>query len=247
MRVIPAIDIKDGRCVRLFKGRFDEVTEYPIRPADLAARYQAAGVRWIHCVDLDGARRGMPQNLALIGEIVSALTGGVQVGGGVRDEHAIAQLLDVGVDRVVVGSVAVQAPDHACRWIERLGPGRLVLALDVKLDEADGTPRLVYRGWTRESGTTLWDALERFAAAGLCHVLCTDVSRDGAMTGPAVDLYAECVRRFPGIAFQASGGVRHADDLKALSATGVAGAIVGKALLDGRIEDEELEPYLRSA
>ena len=247
MRVIPAIDIKDGRCVRLLKGRFDEVTEYPVTPVELAGRYQAAGARWIHCVDLDGARGEVPVNLKHIGEIVAAVTGIVQAGGGVRDERAIVRLLDVGVDWVVIGSVAVEKPARACRWIETIGSGRLVLALDVKLDETDGTPYVVYRGWTQESRTTLWEALERFADSGLRHVLCTDVSRDGAMTGPALDLYEECVERHPRIAFQASGGVRHAEDLKALSATGVAGAIVGKALLDGCIEDEELEPYLRSA
>jgi len=245
--VIPAIDIKDGRCVRLFQGRFDEVTEYPVRPAELAAQYSRLGARWIHCVDLDGARSGRSGNLDLIFDSASAVRCGIQVGGGVRNESAIARILDAGVDRVVVGSVAVERPDEASRWLRDIGREQIVLALDVKLDGGDGMPMLVARGWTAGSDTSLWDALDRFAVAGLRHVLCTDVGRDGAMTGPAVDLYAECVQRYPEIDFQASGGVRHVADLEALRQTGVAAAIVGKALLDGRISEEELRTFLRSA
>jgi len=247
MKVIPAIDIKDGRCVRLYKGRFDEVTEYPVQPAELAARYSELGARWIHCVDLDGARTGRSGNLDLVIETASAVSCGLQAGGGVRDEATIARFLDIGVDRVVVGSAAVERPQETVGWLRDVGPQRIVLALDVSMDGADTTPMLVARGWTAGSDTSLWQALDRFAGAGLCHVLCTDVGRDGAMTGPALDLYAECVRRYPDIAFQASGGVRDVADLEALATTGVSAAIVGKALLDGRISDEELGSFLQSA
>lgn len=247
MKVIPAIDIKDGVCVRLHQGRFDQVTEYSMRPPDLAARYSDLGARWVHCVDLDGARTGRAGNMDLLIETASAVSGGLQAGGGVRSTDAIARFLDAGVDRVVVGSVAVERPDEAVSWLDQTGPERIVLALDVRLDGGDGTPMLVTRGWTAGSDTSLWEALDRFAGAGLRHVLCTDVSRDGAMTGPAVDLYAECVERYPGIAFQASGGVRNASDLEALRGTGVAAAIVGKALLEGHISDQELASFLRNA
>ncbi len=247
MKVIPAIDIKDGRCVRLFKGRFDDVTEYAVQPAELATRYSDLGARWIHCVDLDGARTGRVGNLNLVIETASAISCGLQAGGGVRHDAAIARFLDVGVDRVVVGSVAVERPDDARRWLEQVGAERIVLALDVRIDGADATPMLVTRGWTEGSSTSLWEALDRFAGAGLKHVLCTDIGRDGAMTGPAVELYAECVGRYPAIQFQASGGVRDAGDLSALAETGVSAAIVGKALLDGRISDEELVTFLQSA
>ncbi len=247
MQVIPAIDIKDGRCVRLFKGRFDEVTEYPVQPAELAIRYSDLGARWIHCVDLDGARTGRSGNMNLVIETASAVNCGLQAGGGVRDEATIARFLDVGVDRVVVGSVAVEHPNETIRWLRAMGGERIVLALDVRVDGTHGNPMLVARGWTADSDTSLWEALDRFTGAGLRHVLCTDVGRDGAMTGPAVDLYSECVGRYPGIAFQASGGVRDAGDLEALAETGVNAAIVGKALLDGRISDEELGKFLRNA
>lgn len=246
MRVIPAIDIKDGRCVRLFKGRFDQVTEYAVDPAELAGRYRRLGARWIHCVDLDGARLGRPGNPDQIAAIAAAVGGGVQVGGGIRDADGIARLLDLGVDRVVIGSVAVERPEDTIAWLRDVGSDRLVLALDVTIDSAGGDPMLVTRGWTRSSTTSLWSALDRFAAEGLRHVLCTDVGRDGAMTGPAIDLYAECVRRYPEIALQASGGVRDAGDLALLADTGAAAAIVGKALLDGRITDEELQTFLQN-
>lgn len=247
MQVIPAIDIKDGRCVRLFKGRFDRVTEYPVPPAELATRYSDLGAQWIHCVDLDGARTGRTGNVNLLAQTASAVSCGLQAGGGVRDEHTIARYLDAGVDRIVVGSVAVEQPDTARRWLREIGRECIVLALDVRMDADDGTPMLVTRGWTAGSDTSLWEALDQLEDTDLTHVLCTDVSRDGAMSGPAVDLYADCVRRYPGIAFQASGGVRNLADLQALAETGVAAAIVGKALLDGRISDEELGPFLQSA
>lgn len=246
MRVIPAIDIKDGRCVRLFKGKFDQVTEYAVDPAELAGRYQELGAEWIHCVDLDGARQGTPGNLQQIGRIADRLDAGIQVGGGIRDEAAIQRLLDLGADRVVIGSVAVEKPDEALTWLREMGPEQIVFALDVTMDGEDEAPMLVSRGWAETTRTSLWEALDRFGAAGLRHVLCTDIGRDGAMTGPAVDLYAACARRYPEVAFQASGGVRHAADLAALADTGAASAIVGKALLDGRISDEEIKPFLRN-
>lgn len=243
MRVIPAIDLKGGRCVRLLKGDFERVTEYEVTPLDLASRYAALGADWIHCVDLDGARDGGAGNLHLLGALAEALPGRIQAGGGIRALDQARGLLALGAGRVVAGSVAAEDPGAACEWLAALGPERLVLALDVAWPEGS-EPVLRSRGWTRDTGRVLWDALARYAAAGLAHVLCTEVSRDGAMTGPALALYERCVRRFPGIAFQASGGVRDAADLGALAATGVASAIVGRALLEGRITDEELQPFL---
>ena len=245
MELIPAIDLKDGGCVRLFKGRFDAVTEYPADPVALALRYAGLGARWVHCVDLDGARDGAAGNLDLIRRMAAELPGGLQVGGGIRDRAAAQQLLDAGVGRVVIGSLAAEDPPAVIQWLAELGPEKLVLALDVNC-EAD-QPMLVSRGWTERSELSLWQALERYGAAGARHVLCTDVSRDGAFTGPATDLYTECAERFPAMCFQASGGVRDAADLEALAATGASGAIVGRALLEGRISEQELQPFLRSA
>jgi phosphoribosylformimino-5-aminoimidazole carboxamide ribotide isomerase len=245
MELIPAIDLKDGGCVRLFQGRFDAVTEYPADPVALALRYAGLGARWVHCVDLDGARDGAAGNLETIRRISAELPGRLQVGGGIRDRAAAQRLLDAGVGRVVIGSVAAEDPPAVIRWLGELGPERLVLALDVSC-EAD-EPMLVSRGWTERSEFTLWQALDRYGAAGARHVLCTDVSRDGAFTGPAVDLYRECAARFPSMCFQASGGVRHVADLESLAASGAGAAIVGRALLEGRISEQELQPFLRSA
>lgn len=245
MELIPAIDLKDGGCVRLFQGRFDEVTEYPADPVSLALRYAGIGARWVHCVDLDGARDGAAGNLETIRRMAAELPGGLQVGGGIRDRAAAQTLLDAGVGRVVIGSVAAEDPPAVIEWLAELGPERLVLALDVNCEA--GEPMLVSRGWTEQSELSLWRALERYGEAGARHVLCTDVSRDGAFTGPATDLYRACAQRFPDMCFQASGGVRDAADLEALAVTGASAAIVGRALLEGRISEQELEPFLRSA
>lgn len=244
MRLIPAIDIRDGRCVRLLKGRFDEETRYGIDPVDLARRYRELGAEWLHVVDLDGAAFGAPRNLPLV-EAMRAEDFRVQLGGGIRDRASLELALDV-ADRAVVGSLALSEPDLVAGWLEELGPDRLVLGFDVRIDAA-GVPFVATHGWTRTTGTTLSDAVARFAAAGLRHVLCTDVDRDGALTGPNLDLYRDSAARWPDVAFQASGGVRGAADLEALAATGVAAAIAGKALLEGRLTQEEIRRFSRNA
>jgi phosphoribosylformimino-5-aminoimidazole carboxamide ribotide isomerase len=246
MNVIPAIDIQAGGTVRLLQGRFDYVTRYDTDPETLAARYAGWGAAWIHCVDLDGARRATHANRAVIDRIARRFPGRLQVGGGVGDTEAVRGLLAAGVGRVVVGSAAVEAPELTRAWLDDFGPDRIVLALDVTGVDGSAAPRIVYRGWEETSPTTLWEALESFSAAGLRHVLCTDIARDGAMRGPAERLYRDCVARFPQIAFQASGGVRNRADLEALQQTGVAAAIIGRALLEGAITDAEVAPFLRN-
>lgn len=246
MQVIPAIDLKDGRCVRLFKGRFDQVTEYADEPADLAARYAGLGAAWVHCVDLDGARDGRAGNREVLRRIARVSPGRIQAGGGVRDQRDVAALLSVGVGRVVLGSAAVEQRAVFGDWISRFGAERIVLALDVVCEGA-ADPVVVTHGWTQHSELTLWQALDAFCAAGVRHILCTDVGRDGAFTGPAVDLYRQCVQRYPQLVLQASGGVRSRTDLDELAQCGVDAAIVGRALLEGRIREQELEPFLPSA
>jgi phosphoribosylformimino-5-aminoimidazole carboxamide ribotide isomerase len=245
MKLIPAIDLRDGRCVRLYKGDFEQETRYAVDPVELAAEYRALGAEWLHVVDLDGAKRGAPVNLPLIERMRAAAGIDVQYGGGIRDAASLDQALRV-VTRAVIGSLAVTDPATVAGWFEKHGPERLVLALDVRLDES-GTPMIATHGWTRASTLTLAAAIERYAAAGLRHVLCTDIDRDGALTGPNVDLYRDCAARWPGIAFQASGGVRNATDLAALAAAGAAAAVSGKALLEGRLTPEEMRPFLRGA
>ncbi|HEX7080279.1 MAG TPA: HisA/HisF-related TIM barrel protein [Gammaproteobacteria bacterium] len=240
MRLIPAIDIRGGRCVRLLQGDFEKETRYDADPIALAARYRALGAEWLHVVDLDGAAAGAPANLPLV-RSMRAEGLQVQLGGGIRDRAALERALE-SADRVVLGSLAVVEPERVADWLEAFGAERLTLGFDVRIDGA-GTPFVTTHGWRRTSELTLSDAVERFAPHGLRHVLCTDVARDGMLGGPNVDLYAECVRRWPALALQASGGIRDAADLAALAATGVAAAISGKALLEGRLSVAEIAAY----
>lgn len=246
MELIPAIDLKEGRCVRLFQGDFAAETVYAEDPEVILDRYVSLGATRIHVVDLDGARDGALANRAAILKLASRKGLSLQVGGGLRTFDRVRHLLDAGIDRAVIGSVAVTTPAVVNRWFDTLGPDRLVLAFDIRMDSTD-TPRLTTHGWVEQSETSLWSAVESFLPAGLRHVLCTDIARDGALTGPNTDLYREAVKRFPQIKWQASGGVASAADLHALRACGVAAAISGKALLENRISLEELKPFLPNA
>jgi phosphoribosylformimino-5-aminoimidazole carboxamide ribotide isomerase len=246
MRLIPAIDLKGGRCVRLLHGDFEAETRYPAQPAELLSKYREFGADWLHLVDLDGARDGELGNLSIIEQLAARDQLKLQVGGGLRSCAALAHMLDRGAARVVVGSAAVSQSEQVQEWLKHFGSERLVLAFDVRVD-AGGTPRVATHGWQRQSDLSLWDAVNRFAAGTLKHVLCTDVARDGALNGPNVELYAKAVERHPQIEWQASGGVRDAHDLHALARAGASAAISGKALLEELIPREELQPFLPNA
>ena len=246
MRIIPAIDLQAGKCVRLLKGDFDKITEYSAYPAEIAKQFSQLRVADLHIVDLDGARLGAQQNREGIEAILSETTLAVQLGGGIRERDNVSGWLDVGVSRCVVGSLAVTAPEVVRQWLREFGGDRIVLALDVNLDE-NGTPMLTTHGWTQHSDTSLWSAIDEYLQCGLQHVLCTDVSRDGALSGPNTALYSEVLNRYPGLQLQASGGVRDIGDLDALRAAGVPAAITGRALLDGRISNEEVASFRRNA
>ena len=246
MRLIPALDLKAGHCVRLLRGDFDTETRYAADPPALLARYREFGADWLHVVDLDGARDGSIGNRAIIADLAAKKGVKIQVGGGMRNTYAVAQMLELGVDRVVVGSAAVVRADQVRTWLKHFGPEQIALAFDVRLDAA-GTPCVATHGWRRQSTLSLWDAVAGFANDELLHVLCTDVSRDGTLSGCNLELYAEAVRRFPRIAWQASGGIRDARDLHALAECGVTAAISGKALLEELIPIEELRPFLPNA
>jgi len=246
VQLIPSIDLRDGHCVRLLQGEFAAETRYPVAPEELCLSYAELGAGWLHVVDLDGARDGAPAHLALVAALARLGRLRLQVGGGLRERATVEQTLAAGAARVVIGSLAVTDPDLVASWLRRLGPEAIVLALDVRLDAA-GEPRVATHGWREQSRLSLWDAVARFRGAGLRHVLCTDVGRDGALGGPNCALYVDAVRRFPDIHWQASGGVRDACDLWALADGGVAAAISGRALLEGRFRAEELKPFLPAA
>lgn len=246
MLLIPSIDLRGGRCVRLHQGNFDAETRYESSPEELLERYAACGARWLHVVDLDGARDGALVHRDTILALAARRLLLLQAGGGVRSEAIVEDLLDHGIARVVVGSAAIEQPTEVRQWLRRFGPGRVCLALDVAID-GGGTPRVRTRGWVRGSSVSLWDAVADYAAHGLQHVLCTDVARDGALAGPNLALYAEAQRRFPGIAWQASGGVRDGADLAALAQLGTSAAVSGRALLEHRLSPTELAPFFPAA
>jgi phosphoribosylformimino-5-aminoimidazole carboxamide ribotide isomerase len=237
VEIIPAIDLRAGGVVRLAQGDYARETRYPVEPVALARDYAAAGARWLHVVDLDGARAGALENLHTI-EALAGTPLHVQSGGGVRDEDGVRRLFDAGVARVVVGSVAVRDPENVEKWIARHGPERICVALDGRVDE-DGRWTLPVKGWTESSEARLDELALRYARAGARHLLCTDIARDGMLSGPNLDLYAHLLQIVPGIAIQASGGVRNADDLRALRAAGAAAAILGRSLLEGRLTVDE--------
>ncbi len=246
MRLIPAIDLKDGKCVRLWQGDFDKTTEYSSDPAAVAIRFAQLKASELHIVDLDGARYGQQFNKGIVAEIAAQSEMTVQLGGGIRDSETVAAWLDSGVTRCVVGSLAVTEPDIVKSWLSRFGGEHIVLALDVKLDPS-GEPIVTTHGWTRSSNLTLFECIEDFLNAGLVHVLCTDVSRDGAMTGPNFSLYERLVTAYPSLALQASGGIRDIADLEELRRIGIPAAISGRALLDGKITAAEIETFLLNA
>ncbi|MEM9208165.1 MAG: 1-(5-phosphoribosyl)-5-[(5-phosphoribosylamino)methylideneamino] imidazole-4-carboxamide isomerase [Pseudomonadota bacterium] len=249
MNVIPAIDLRGGRCVRLLRGEFDQETEYHNDPAAIAAlaqTYGSLGVEHLHLVDLDGARGDGQVNRGLVTTLTQAAPLRVQLGGGIREQSTLESWFDAGVDRCVIGSLAISDQSLVAGWLRSLGPERIVLALDVRIGD-EGTPWITTHGWQKTSDTSLWDCIGDYVPVGLRHVLCTDVSRDGAMSGPNVDLYREIVRRFPDISLQASGGVRNRSDLEALRETGAVAAITGRALLDGSLTRTEVAAFQRDA
>lgn len=239
MIVIPAIDLREGRCVRLLQGDFARETVWRDDPLELAREYRRAGFDRLHVVDLDGAREGLQRNEAIVRALVDEAGAVIQLGGGIRTHAGVERWLAAGVTRCVVGSLAVDDPDVVAGWLEEFGPERIVVALDVRCPE-NGDPVPATHGWQRASTVTLWQCLDRYLASGLVHVLCTDVGRDGTLGGPNLALYGEFRRRYPGLALQASGGVRDHADLEALEALGCAAAITGRALLEGTIDLREV-------
>lgn len=246
MNVIPAIDVKDGKCVRLFQGDFEQTTEYSDDPVAVARTFEDFRASTLHVVDLDGARSGTQVNRETISRIVAETSMAVQVGGGIRDLDTLGTWLDAGIQRCVIGSLAITEPDSVKSWMVRFGGDRIVLALDVNIDDG-GIPLVTTHGWTTSSTTSIFECIEDYLDLGLKHVLCTDVSRDGAMAGPNVELYRQINQRFPGLGLQASGGVRHIEDLEVLRDNGIPAAITGRALLDGKISPVEMNTFLQSA
>ncbi len=231
----PAIDVRHGRIVRLAQGDYAQETRYGDDPLALARAYAEQGARWLHLVDLDAARAGGYTLLELVRGIVETTGLRVQTGGGVRSRDDVQRILDAGASRVVVGSLAVREAEMGAGWIGEFGPGRITVALDTRQDR-EGVWRLPVHGWTDTTAGTLQEMARRYAGQGLVHLLCTDITRDGMMTGPNLALYRLLAGEVPGLALQASGGVRDLADVVAARAQGCAGIVLGRSLLEGRLQ-----------
>ncbi|MFL9582099.1 1-(5-phosphoribosyl)-5-[(5-phosphoribosylamino)methylideneamino]imidazole-4-carboxamide isomerase [Stenotrophomonas sp. AB1(2024)] len=236
--VYPALDIREGRVVRLLQGDYAQQTTYGDDPLPRARAFAAAGATWMHLVDLDAARAGGYTLAPLLSAIANESGLNVQTGGGIRRRDDVARLLDAGAARVVVGSVSVREPDTVIDWLREFGAERLTIALDAR-QANDGRWLLPVHGWTETADVTLDVLAQRYAQAGMRHLLCTDIARDGMLSGPNIDLYRHLSALLPGVAVQASGGVRSAADVAEARAVGCGGAILGKALLEGRMTLQE--------
>jgi phosphoribosylformimino-5-aminoimidazole carboxamide ribotide isomerase len=236
--VYPALDIREGRVVRLLQGDYAQQTTYGDDPLPRAKAFAAAGASWMHLVDLDAARAGGYTLAPLLSAIASESSLKVQTGGGIRRRDDVARLLDAGAARVVVGSVSVREPETVIGWLQAFGADRLTIALDARQAD-DGRWLLPVHGWTETADVTLDELAQRYAQAGMRHLLCTDIARDGMLSGPNIGLYRHLSNLLPGVAVQASGGVRSAADVADAKAVGCGGAILGKALLEGRMTLQE--------
>jgi len=229
----PAIDVREGRVVRLAQGDYARETRYGGEPLDVARGYADEGATWLHLVDLDAARTGGYGLLPLLRSLWTDGRLRVQTGGGVRGRDDVVRLLEAGASRVVVGSLAVREPDLVLAWIEEFGAERITVALDARRDAA-GTWRLPVHGWTETGSQTLDGLAQRYMQGGLRHLLSTDIARDGMLSGPSLALYAHLRAIVPGLQVQASGGVSSLEDVAAARDAGCAGVVLGRALLEGR-------------
>lgn len=238
MNIIPAIDLKNGHCVRLKKGHFEDIAYYDVKPEKVAKAYERDGASWLHLVDLDGAQSGTISQRQIINRIVQTTNLNVQVGGGIQSPEIVETLLNQGASRVVIGSLAVYDRTLTSQMLKQFSPDRIVLALDVHVSE-NGVPMVVTHGWQTISEVSLEELIHDYQSEGLKHVLCTDISFDGMLTGPNNALYQWLLNQYPTIRFYASGGVASLNDIALLKASGVSDVIIGKALYENRFSLRE--------
>ncbi|MCB0309862.1 MAG: 1-(5-phosphoribosyl)-5-[(5-phosphoribosylamino)methylideneamino] imidazole-4-carboxamide isomerase [Bdellovibrionales bacterium] len=233
--IIPAIDLMDGRCVRLRQGDFRSVTYYEVEALDLAVRLMQHGFRRLHLVDLDGARLGAPRHLHLLKAIAEATNLQIDLSGGVRSGQHALMALECGAQFVGVGSLALENPELVVKWLEIFGPEKLIICADVR------GRSLAQAAWEKKSDEELHTFLTKWVGAGATQFMCTAIERDGSLSGPDIELYREILLTFPGINLIASGGVRSDSDVKALERLGLKGVVVGKALYQGSIAEFRAE------
>ena len=237
MEIIPAMDLIDGKCVRLTQGDFGRQTVYSSDPVDIARRFEQSGLTRLHMVDLDGARTGSPANLSVLEKVAAATGLVIDFGGGIMSDADAKMVFDCGAAMINVGGVAVKDAPTLVRWLREFGSDRILLAADVR------ERKVVVSGWQESTGIELLAFLSEWSKLGLKQAFVTDVACDGALNGPAVDLYDEISRALPGLTLIASGGVGSVEDLYRLRTVGCSGAIVGKSIYEGRITPEELNQF----
>jgi phosphoribosylformimino-5-aminoimidazole carboxamide ribotide isomerase len=237
MKIIAAIDIMDGKCVRLTQGNFGSKKVYDEDPVDMAQRFEDANLEYIHIVDLDGAQQGAVTNWQILEDIRANTALRIDFGGGVKTTEDVEELLELNIDRINVGSVAVKEPEKFTDWIRQFGSDNFILSTDVKGNE------IKVNGWQDRTGVTIYDLIDQYQPTGIEHITCTDISADGTLAGPNFALYKELMSRFPKLKFTASGGVSSMEDLEKLKDIGVYGVIIGKAIYEGRLTLEELAAF----
>lgn len=239
--IIPATDLIGGECVRLTQGDYTSRRTYFRDPLEAALRFEEAGIRRLHMVDLDGAKASEPRNLKVLERVATRTSLEVQYGGGIKSRAALGSVFDAGARRAICGSVAVRQPELFAEWLAEFGPERLILGADLR----DG--KVAIQGWLEESALTGAELIGDFAARGLTQAICTDISRDGMLCGPSMALYTALQRQFPAVEITVSGGISSMDDLRELDRQGLRSVIVGKALYEGRITLKEIEQCLQNA
>jgi len=234
MQIIPAIDIIDGKCVRLTQGDYSQKKIYNEHPLEVARQFEDAGLERLHLVDLDGAKAGAVKNWKVLESIAGKTSLVIDFGGGIKREEDLGVVFNSGAALATIGSLAVKNEELFIQWLKTYGPEKFLLGADVK-DE-----KIAVGGWLETTGIWIYDFIEKYIQHGVQQIFCTDVSKDGLLQGPSVDLYKEVIDRFPSLHFIASGGVSSTKDLETLQKIGCKGAIVGKAIYEGRIKLEDL-------
>lgn len=235
MKIIPAIDLVDGKCVRLTQGDFTKKKIYRDHPVDVAREFEDADLEYLHLIDLDGAKKGEVVNWKVIAEILDKTTLKVDFGGGVKTTDEVNQLLELGINRINIGSIAVKEPEKLKSWMKEYGPENFILSADVLGDN------IQINGWQEGTNVNLYDLITQFEPA-LKYIACTDIGTDGTLAGPNFGLYKKLINRFPNVKVIASGGVSSIEDLLQLQYIKVDSVIVGKALYEGKIKLSELKP-----
>lgn len=238
--IIPAIDIIDGKCVRLTQGDYGQKKVYDLEPLEIAKNYESIGIKRLHIVDLDGAKASYPANLKTLEAIASATSLDIQYGGGIKSRDALREVFSAGASRAICGSIAITAPEKFKEWLSEFGSKKIILGADTR----DG--KVAINGWLEDSGADVSTLIERFAGKGLSQVICTDIDRDGMLTAPNFELYEMLDEKFPAIEITASGGISGMDDITRLDVMGIRSVIVGKAIYEGRITLEKLKKCLQN-